>query len=626
MSAVERVEDPGLPSALAREVAAVKGVSVPATGPSPDTPEQSPKKSRGVKLRPLMALAPYVARYRGQALAALVALIIASAATLVVPLAVRRMIDFGFSPEGIALINSYFAVMIAVVAVLAGASAIRYYLVITLGERIVADLRRDVFNHLTSLSPSFFDTAHSGELVSRLTADTTQIKSAVGASVSIALRNFVLFVGASAMMVVTSPKLSGIVLAVIPLIVLPLVAFGRRVQKLSRGAQDTLADASSYASELIGAMRTLQAFTNESLAKARFGGEVERAYQAARNSTGARAVLTAIVIFLVFTSVVAILWVGSHDVLVHQISPGRLGQFILYAAFAAGALGQLSEVWGEISQASGASERLFEILRLKPDIAAPANPRPLPVPPRGDVAFDNVRFAYPTRPEHLAVDGVSFSVKAGEKVAVVGPSGAGKSTLFHLLLRFYDPASGVISIDGVPVRDADPSAVRSRIALVPQDSAVFATSARENIRFGRPDASDAEVARAADLAHATEFITRLPLGFDTQLGERGVTLSGGQRQRIAIARAILRDAPLLLLDEATSALDAESETLVQTALEELMKHRTTLVIAHRLATVLSCDRILVMENGRIVEQGTHTSLVAANGLYARLARLQFEGV
>ena len=626
MSAVERVEDPGLPSALAREVAAVKGVSTTATGPTPDAPETEPKKSRGVKLRPLLALAPYVARYRGQAFAALVALIIASAVTLVVPLAVRRMIDFGFSPEGIALINSYFAVMIAVVAVLACASASRYYLVITLGERIVADLRRDVFKHLTSLSPSFFDTAHSGELVSRLTADTTQIKSAVGASVSIALRNLVLFVGASAMMVVTSPKLSGIVLAVIPLIVLPLVAFGRRVQKLSRGAQDTLAEASSYASELIGAIRTLQAFTNERLAEARFGGEVERAYVAARNSTRARAFLTATVIFLIFTSVVAILWIGSHDVLTKQISAGRLGQFILYAAFAAGALGELSQVWGEISQASGASERLFEILRIRPDIAAPASPRALPVPPRGDVAFDNVRFSYPTRPDHLAVDGVSFAVKAGEKVAVVGPSGAGKSTLFHLLLRFYDPASGVISVDGVPIREADPSAVRSRIALVPQDSAVFATSARENIRFGRPDASDAEVARAADLAHATEFITRLPLGFDTQLGERGVTLSGGQRQRIAIARAILRDAPLLLLDEATSSLDAESETLVQTALEELMKHRTTLVIAHRLATVLSCDRILVMENGRIVEQGTHASLVAANGLYARLARLQFEGV
>ena len=626
MSAVERVEDPGLPSAPVREAGAVKGLSTPAAGPSPDAPETSRRKSRGVKLRPLLALAPYVARYRGQAFAALVALIVASAATLVVPLAVRRMIDFGFSPEGLALINSYFAVMIAVVAVLACASAARYYLVITLGERIVADLRRDVFRHLTSLSPSFFDTAHSGELVSRLTADTTQIKSAVGASVSIALRNLVLFIGASTMMVVTSPKLSGFVLAVIPLIVLPLVAFGRRVQKLSRGAQDTLAEASSYASELIGAIRTLQAFTNERLAETRFGGEVERAYVAARSSTRARAFLTATVIFLIFASVIAILWVGSHDVLTNQISAGRLSQFILYAAFAAGALGELSQVWGEISQASGASERLFEILRIKPDIAAPANPRALPVPPRGDVVFDNVRFSYPTRPDHLAVDGVSFAVKAGEKVAVVGPSGAGKSTLFHLLLRFYDPASGVISVDGVPVREADPSAVRSRIALVPQDSAVFATSARENIRFGRPDASDAEVARAADLAHATEFITRLPLGFDTQLGERGVTLSGGQRQRIAIARAILRDAPLLLLDEATSSLDAESETLVQTALEELMSHRTTLVIAHRLATVLSCDRILVMDNGRIVEQGTHASLVAANGLYARLARLLFEGV
>ncbi|MBN8980328.1 MAG: ABC transporter ATP-binding protein/permease [Rhizobiales bacterium] len=611
MNVVDRVEEKAAIKATLDDLAAA-----PAAEAAP--------KSRRPKLRPLLALAPYVARYKGQALAALVALIVASAATLAVPVAVRRMIDMGFSPEGVALINSYFSVMIAVVAVLAGASAMRYYLVITLGERIVADLRRDVFNHLTSLSPSFFDTAHSGELVSRLTADTTQIKSAVGASVSIALRNLVLFIGASAMMVVSSPKLSGFVLAVIPLIVLPLVAFGRRVQKLSRGAQDTLADASSYASELIGAIRTLQAFTNERLAETRFGKEVERAYVAARNSTRARAFLTAIVIFLIFASVVAILWVGSHDVLTHQISPGRLGQFVLYAAFAAGALGELSQVWGEISQASGAAERLFEILRIKPDIASPVNPRAMPFPARGDVAFDNIRFAYPTRPENFVVDGVSFAVKAGEKIAVVGPSGAGKSTLFHLMLRFYDPASGSISFDGVPIRETDPSELRSRIALVPQDSAVFATSAMENIRFGRPDASDTEVARAADLAHATEFIKRLPLKFETQLGERGVTLSGGQRQRIAIARAILRDAPLLLLDEATSSLDAESETLVQTALEDLMRNRTTIVIAHRLATVLSCDRILVMEQGRIVEQGTHASLVAANGLYARLARLQFE--
>jgi ATP-binding cassette subfamily B protein len=586
---------------------------------------QSPAKT-GAKLRPLLALAPYVARYRGRALLAFVSLTIAAITTLIVPIAVRRMIDFGFSPEGIALINSYFSVMIAVVAVLAGASASRFYLVMTIGERIVADLRRDVFEHLISLSPAFFDSARSGELVSRLTADTTQIKSAVGASVSVALRNLMLFIGATAMMVITSPRLSGFVLLAIPVIVIPLVAFGRWVRRLSRNAQDTLADATSYASELFGAIRTVQAYTSERLANTRFGREVEQAYEAARSSTRARAVLTLIIIFIVFSSVVVILWVGSHDVLSGSISPGRLGQFVLYAAFAAAGLGQLSEVWGEVSAASGAAERLFEILRVKSQITAPPQPVALPLPARGDVGFDNVGFAYPARPDVLVIDGVSLQVKAGEKVAIVGPSGAGKSTLFHLLLRFYDPATGAISLDGVPIKAADPRDVRARIALVPQDSVVFAASARENIRFGRPGASDAEVERAADLAHATEFLRRLPGGFETQLGERGVTLSGGQRQRIAIARAILRDAPLLLLDEATSALDAESETLVQTALEELMRHRTTLVIAHRLATVLSCDRILVMDQGRIVEQGTHASLVAANGLYARLARLQFEGI
>ncbi|WP_024517529.1 ABC transporter ATP-binding protein/permease [Bradyrhizobium sp. Tv2a-2] len=614
MSAVERLDEGrgGLGSQPDEVVAQALSID-----------EASP--ARRSKLRPLLALSPYIARYRGRAILALIALTVAAVTTLLVPVAVRRMIDFGFTPKGIALINSYFSVMIAVVAVLALASASRYYLVMTIGERIVADLRRDVFAHLISLSPSFFDSARSGELISRLTADTTQIKSAAGASVSIALRNILMFLGAAAMMVVTSPKLSGFVLLAIPLIVIPLVAFGRWVRRLSRNAQDTLADASAYASELVGAIRTVQAYTGERLANARFGKEVEGAYEAARVSTKARAVLTAIIIFIVFTSVVAILWVGSHDVLTGAITPGRLGQFVLYAAFAAAGLGQLSEVWGEVSAASGAAERLFEILRVRPEITAPAAPIVLPSPARGDVGFDEVSFTYPARPDVRAVEQVSFSVRAGEKVAIVGPSGAGKSTLFHLLLRFYDPASGTISFDGVPIKSANPQDFRSRIALVPQDPAVFAASARENIRFGRPEASDAEVERAAALAHATEFIRRLPGGFETQLGERGVTLSGGQRQRIAIARAILRDAPLLLLDEATSALDAESETLVQTALEELMRHRTTLVIAHRLATVLSCDRILVMDQGRIVEQGTHASLVAANGLYARLARLQFEG-
>jgi ATP-binding cassette subfamily B protein len=620
MSAVERLED-------SRDERSLPPPAHPAAEPAPIEAllTQSPPTGRA-RLRPLLALAPYVARYRGRAFLAFIALTIAALTTLIVPVAVRRMIDFGFSPEGIALINSYFSVMIAVVAVLAGASAARFYLVMTIGERIVADLRRDVFAHLISLSPAFFDSARSGELISRLTADTTQIKSAVGASVSIALRNMMLFIGATAMMVITSPRLSGFVLLAIPLIVIPLVAFGRWVRRLSRNAQDTLAEATAYASELVGAIRTVQAYTAEKLANARFGGEVEQAYEAARSSTKARSVLTGIIIFIVFSSVVMILWVGSHDVAIGAMTQGRLGQFILYAAFAAAGLGQLSEVWGEVSAASGAAERLFEILHVKSSITAPAEPRALPVPARGDVALDAVSFAYPTRPDALAVDGVSLSVRAGEKVAIVGPSGAGKSTLFHLLLRFYDPRSGTISFDGVPIKDADPSEVRARVALVPQDSVVFAATARENIRFGRPDASDTAVERASDLAHATEFIRRLPGGFEAHLGERGVTLSGGQRQRIAIARAILRDAPLLLLDEATSSLDAESETLVQTALEELMRHRTTLVIAHRLATVLSCDRIMVMDQGRIVEQGTHASLVAANGLYARLARLQFEGV
>jgi ATP-binding cassette subfamily B protein len=581
--------------------------------------------ARSVKLRPLVALLPYVRRYRGRAVAALVALVIAALTTLAVPLAVRRMIDFGFTGEKLALIDSYFAVMIAVVALLAVASACRFYLVTTLGERIVADLRSDVFGHVAVLGAAFFDVNKSGEVMSRLTADTTQIKSAVGSAISQALRNLVLFVGAAAMMVVTDPRLSAFVLGAIPIIVLPLVGFGRSVRRRSRSAQDTLAEASAYASELIGAVRTLQAFTYERPAAERFATAVERAFEAARTSIFARAILTAVGIFLVFASVVVVLWVGAQDVVDGRITAGRLGQFVLYAVFAAGALGELSQVWGEIAQASGAAERLFELLGVRTEIRAPAHPVALPQPARGEVSFDQVRFAYPSRPQAMVLDGVSFHVRPGERVAIVGPSGAGKSTIFHLMLRFYDPLAGSVRFDGVPIIDAEPAELRRHIALVPQDTAVFAASAMDNIRFGRPEASDAEVERAAQLALADDFIRRLPQGYDTPVGERGVTLSGGQRQRIAIARAILRDAPLLLLDEATSALDAESETLVQAALERLMQERTTLVIAHRLATVLSCDRILVMEHGRIVEEGTHERLAAAGGLYGRLARLQFEG-
>ncbi len=588
----------------------------------PGEPGAAP--ARGPKLRPLASLIPYVRRYRARAAAALCALVVAALATLAVPLAVRRMIDFGFSGEGLSLIDSYFSVMLAVAAVLSLASAARYYLVTTLGERIVADLRGDVFTHITGLSIPFFDQAKTGEMVSRLTADTTQIKAAVGSSVSVALRNLVLFTGATVMMVVTSPWLSAFVLGAIPVIVLPLYGFGRAVRRRSRAAQDTLADASAYAGEIIGAVRTLQAFTNEKYATGRFAEAVERAFEAASHSIKARAMLTAVAIFLVFASVILVLWVGAQAVIDGDMTPGRLSQFVLYAVFAASGLGQLSEVWGELSQASGAAERLFELMGVRPLIEAPARPVALPEPARGEIAFEAVRFAYPARPQSNVLDGVTLRVRRGEKVAIVGPSGAGKSTIFHLILRFYDPSAGTISFDGVPLRDADPSALRRRIALVPQDTAIFAASVADNIRFGRPNASEAEVARAAELALASEFIGRLPEGFATTIGERGVTLSGGQRQRIAIARAILRDAPLLLLDEATSSLDAESEKYVQTALERLMAERTTLVIAHRLATVLSCDRILVMDQGRVVEEGTHEQLAAAGGLYARLAKLQFQ--
>ncbi len=569
-------------------------------------------------------LAPYLGRYRFQVGAALVALIAATLATLAMPLAVRRMIDFGFGGGDPNFIDKYFAMLVVVVAALACASAARYYFVTWLGERIVSDLRVDVFAHITRLSASFFDTARSGEVVSRLTADTTQVKAAVGASVSVALRNLALFIGAAAMMVITSPRLSGLVLLVIPFVVIPLIVFGRMVRRRSRLAQDTLADASAYAVEAIGAIRTLQAFTNERFAASRFGAQVERAFAAARSSFIARAILTAFGMFVIFASVVAVIWIGSKDELSGMLSGGALGQFVLYLVFTAGALGQLSEVWGELAQAAGASERLAELFRIEPEIRAPKEPKALPKPSRGAIRFDHVSFAYPSLGDERVVDGIDIDIHSGETVAVVGPSGAGKSTLFHLLMRFYNPQAGYVSLDGIDLRDADPEELRHRIALVPQDSVIFGTTVKENLLYGRPDASDEDIRAAAIAAHADTFISAMGNGYDTMIGERGVTLSGGERQRLAIARALLKDAPVLLLDEATSALDAESETLVQIVLDRLMKDRTTLVIAHRLATVLKADRILVMDNGRIVEQGDHETLVAQGGLYTRLARLQFE--
>jgi ATP-binding cassette subfamily B protein len=586
---------------------------------SPSDGPPRPKAALGA-LKPLI---PFALAYKGRIVAALAALTAASAATLVVPVAVRRVIDHGFSAEGGAVINAYFAMLVLVVGVLALSSAFRYYLVITLGERVVADLRAAVFRHLTTLDPSFFDMTKSGEIVSRLTADTTQVKAAFGVSISIALRNAFLCLGAIVLMVVTSPKLSALVLLAIPIIVLPLVFSGRAVRRRSRAAQDRLADASAFAAEAVGAVRTMQAFGMERITAERFMRAAEEAYEAARISSRMRAWLTGTAIFLVSASVVAVLWYGAQDVLAGTMTAGRLSQFVLYAVFAASSLGQLSEVYGELAQAAGAAERLGEILDTRPTITLPAEPRPLPEPSPGTLALEEVHFHYPARPEQAALHGLSFRVGSGERVALVGPSGAGKSTVLQLLLRFYDPQKGTVLVDGVPVRDVDPVALRSRMALVPQEPTIFGASVSDNIRYGRPDATDEEVHRAAALASAEGFIRALPHGFETMLGERGVTLSGGQRQRIAIARAILKDAPILLLDEATSALDAESERKVQVALDRLMEGRTTLVIAHRLATIRSADRILVLEGGQIVEEGTHVVLLAKCGLYARLARLQF---
>ena len=586
----------------------------------------TPQAEREVKrasLKPLLALKPNLLRHKGMLAAAFVALIVSAGATLAVPMAVRRMIDLGFSGIEPDLIDKYFVTLVGIGLILALASAARFYCVNWLGERVVADIRRDVFKHLTGLSPAFYEVSHSGEVMSRLTADTTQIKAAASTVISQALRNLLLLIGATVMMVVTSPKLSLAVLIAIPVIVVPLVAYGRSVRALSRRAQDTLAQASAYASESLAQVRVLQAFTHEKAAAVRFGEAVERSFGAADARVKARAGLTAIAIFLTFASVVGVLWYGAQDVLSGIMTGGRLSQFVLYALLAAASMGELSEVWGEISQATGAAERLGELVQVRSEIKSPTRPKALPVPPRGEVAFRDVSFSYPLRPETSALSQVSFRIAPGERVALVGPSGAGKTTIFALLLRFYDPNRGTVEVDGVPANEAELAALRARFALVPQETALFADTVAANIAYGAEKAGRSEIEAAAKAAFAHDFIAALPQGYETMLGEGGVTLSAGQRQRIAIARAVLRNAPILLLDEATSALDSESETLVQRALEKIMEGRTTLVIAHRLATVIRADRILVFDHGRLVEEGTHQTLIGRGGVYARLAELQF---
>ena len=620
----ETVASTGVKPSAGPPSGAPRGRSNPGAALVAQINEGKSRRDKNKDVRPLRGLAPFVGAHKAIAAIAFVFLLISTSATLGLTGALRLVSDHGFGKDSTGLLDRYFFLMLAVAAALALATAGRAYFVNRLGERVVADIRAKLYAHVLTLDQAYFLKTRTGEVLSRLTTDTAIVESLVGVQSSVALRNVLLVSGALVIMVFTSVKLTLCVLLVAPLVLIPLALFGRRVRRLSAHAQDRLADAVGYAGESLDQLDTVQAFGREATAAARFRTAVETAFNASQARGKARAVLTFCVMVFVFWGVVGVLWLAAQAVRAHQMTPGALLQFIVLSVLAASAMSALGEVWGEIQKTAGAMERINELLAARPQVCAPAHPTPLPQPARGEIAFEDVVFHYPGREDLPALNGFSLRVHPGETVALVGPSGAGKSTVLRLLLRFYDPQGGTVRVDGVDLKDADPAEARTRMALVAQDAALFSDSALENIRFGRPDASEAEVRLAARAAEAERFVDALPQGFAEALGERGRTLSGGQRQRLAIARALVRNAPILLLDEATSALDAENERLVQQALYDAMSGRTTLVIAHRLATVLRADRIVVVEDGRVVEEGRHADLLARGGLYARLAKLQFE--